>query len=352
MSDSPSIQIQGREIGGGHPVYVIAEISANHHQKYEEAVRLVRAAKECGADAVKLQTYTPDTITFKSDAPAFRHGSGSLWEGRTLYDLYEEAYMPWDWQPKLKAEADALGLQLFSSPFDETAVDFLSKMGVPAFKVASFEIVDIPLIETIARTGKPMIMSTGMATFDEIREAVQAARSAGAKQVALLKCNSAYPAAPDEMNLRTIPQMALDFVAPVGLSDHTLGTAAAITAVVLGACIVEKHFTLSRSTPGPDAAFSLEPAEFKAMVDAIRTAERALGGVSYGPTSQEAKSLPFRPSLFVVRDVRAGAVFTGDNVKSIRPAAGLHPRFLSEVLGRHAARDIKAGTPLAWDLVK
>lgn len=346
------IRIGRHIIGSGRPTYLVAEISANHRQDYEEAVKLVRAAKEAGADAVKLQTLTPDTITLKSDAPVFRVGGGTLWDGRTLYDLYDETYMPWDWQPKLKDLADEVGLDLFSSPFDPTAVDFLEDMDVPAYKVASFEIVDIPLIQRMAKTRKPLIISTGMASLAEIRDAVRAARSAGARQIALLKCNSGYPAPPEEMNLATIPDMRKRFRLPVGLSDHTLGIGAAIAAVSLGACIIEKHFTLSRSVPGPDVAFSLEPAEFRMMVEGVRTAEKALGAPRYAPTPAEAKSRPFRRSLFVVKEMEKGELFTRDNVRSIRPANGLPPRELPKVLGRRARRPIPRGTPLRWSLVR
>lgn len=349
--EMPSIEINGRKIGPGFPVYVVAELSANHRQEFEEAVRLVETAKEAGADAVKLQTFTPATITIESDRPEFRIGGGTLWDGKTLYDLYAEAYMPWEWQPKLKQLADSLRIDLFSTPFDRTAVDFLENMGVPAYKVASFEIVDIPLIEYIAGRGKPIIMSTGMATLAEIEEAIQAARGGGATQLALLKCTSAYPALPEEMNLRTIPHLAQAFGVPVGLSDHTLGIAVPVAAVALGACIVEKHFTLSRSIPSLDAAFSLEPQEFKAMVEAIRTTEKALGEVRYEVGEQEAKSRVFRRSLFVVRDVKAGEVFTEENVRSIRPGHGLHPRHLKDALGRRAAQDIQQATPLSWKLI-
>jgi N-acetylneuraminate synthase len=345
------ITINNRRIGVGCPVYVVAEMSANHSQDFDQAVELLKAAKEAGADAVKLQTYTPDTLTIQSDREYFRVGKGTLWEGKTLYELYSEAYMPWEWQPKLKKIADDLGIDLFSTAFDPTAVDFLEEMGVPVHKVASFEIVDIPLIEKMARTDKPIIISTGMATLGEIEEAIQAARNAGAKQIALLKCTSAYPAPPEEMNLRTIPHLAEAFGVPVGLSDHTLGIAVPVTAVALGACIVEKHFTLSRDIPGPDSAFSLQPHEFKAMVEAIRTAEKALGEVRYEVGEQEAKSRVFRRSLFVVKDMKAGEIFTEENVRSIRPGYGLPPKFLREVLGRRAACDIKAGTPLEWKMV-
>jgi N-acetylneuraminate synthase len=345
------IEINGRRVGYGYPVYIVAELSANHNQNFEQAVALIHAAKEAGADAVKLQTYTPDTLTIPSEKEYFRIGGGTLWDGRTLYDLYSEAYMPWEWQPKLKEIADEIGIDLFSTAFDPTAVDFLEQMGVPVHKVASFEIVDIPLIEKMARTGKPMIISTGMATLGEIEEAVQAARRAGATQIALLKCTSAYPAPPEEMNLRTIPHLAEAFGVPVGLSDHTLGIAVPVAAVALGACIVEKHFTLSRDIAGPDSAFSLEPHEFKAMVEAIRTVEKALGKVHYGITEQEAKSRVFRRSLWVVKDMKAGEMFTEENVRSIRPGYGLHPRHLNDVLGRRAVRDIKRGTPLSWELI-
>ncbi|MGA7752703.1 MAG: pseudaminic acid synthase [Candidatus Sulfotelmatobacter sp.] len=346
------ITIGQKTIGMGFPVYVIAEVSANHHQKYEEAVKIIAAAKNAGADAVKLQTYTADTITISSDKEYFRVGGGTLWDGRNLHDLYREAYTPWEWHPRLKQVANDLGLDLFSTPFDNSAVDFLEVMKVPAHKVASFEIVDIPLIKKIARTGKPMIMSTGMATVEEIDEAVQAARSAGATQIALLKCTSAYPAAAEEMNLRTIPELSRRFGVPAGLSDHTTGVAVPIAAVALGACIIEKHLTLSRSEPGPDSAFSLEPHEFKAMVDSVRIAEKALGDVQFGCSPKEASSRVFRRSLFVVQDVKRGERFTEENVRSIRPGQGLHTRHLSEVLGLRARQDIERGTPLSWNLVE
>ncbi|RLE08392.1 pseudaminic acid synthase, partial [Candidatus Aerophobetes bacterium] len=318
LTESPFIEVNRRRIGTGYPTYIVAELSANHCQSFGRAVELINKAKEVGADAVKLQTYTPDTVTINVDADLFRHGEGTLWAGRTLYDLYSEACMPWEWQPKLKKIADEIGIDLFSTAYDPTAVDFLEEMGVPVHKVASFEIVDIPLIERMARTGKPLIISTGMATLSEIEEAVQTAQRAGATQIALLKCTSAYPAPPEEMNLRTIPHLAEAFGVPVGLSDHTLGIAVPVAAVALGACIVEKHFTLSRDVPGPDSAFSLEPHEFKAMVEAIRTAEKALGEVRYEVEEQEAKSRVFRRSLFVVKDMKAGEVFTEENVRSIR----------------------------------
>jgi N-acetylneuraminate synthase len=345
------LNIGKRRIGLGNPVYCIAEVSANHHQDFAQAVRIIEAAKEAGADAVKLQTYTADTITIASNQEYFRVGGGTLWDGRNLHDLYGEAYTPWEWQPKLKQLANDLGMDLFSSAFDATAVDFLEQINVPAHKLASFELVDIPLIQKMASTGKPLIMSTGMASLEEIEEAVQAARQAGATQMALLKCTSAYPAPPEEMNLLTIPELARRFDVPVGLSDHTMGVAAPVAAVALGACIIEKHLTLSRSIPGPDSAFSLEPAEFKQMVDAVRVSEKALGEVHYGLSGKEEASRVFRRSLFVVADVNAGEMFTEANVRSIRPGHGLHTRHLPEVLGKRAARRIDRGTPLSWELI-
>jgi N-acetylneuraminate synthase len=344
--------INQRKIGSGHPVYVIAELSANHNQDFEQAARLVHAATEAGADAIKLQTYTADTITLRSKREEFQIKGGTLWDGRTLHDLYAEACTPWEWQPKLQKVAQDLGLHLFSSAFDETAVDFLERMNVPAHKIASPELVDVGLIAKMARTGKPLILSTGMATLAEIEEAVAAARAAGAKQIALLKCTSAYPATPEEMNLRTIPELMRLFDLPVGLSDHTMDTKVPVAAVALGACIIEKHLTLSRSMKGPDSEFSLEPEEFKNMVQAIRVAEQALGQVHFGADGREQASLRFRRSLFVTADVRRGELFSTENVRSIRPAHGLHPRHLPQVLGQRAARDLTAGTPMAWDMVE
>jgi len=345
-------KIGNHPIGSGRSLYVIAELSANHNQDFSQAVRIIEAAKEAGADAVKLQTYTPDTITLRSDREFFKIRGGTLWDGRNLHELYGEAYTPWHWQPRLKEIANDLGLDLFSTPFDSTAVDFLEQMQVPAHKVASFELVDIPLIQKVARTRKPLIMSTGMASVEEIDEALQAARGAGATQIALLKCTSAYPASADEMNLRTIPELSRRFGVPAGLSDHTTGIAVPVVAVALGACIIEKHLTLSRSQPGPDSAFSLEPHEFKMMVNSVRVAEKALGRVQFECSPEEACSRIFRRSLFVVHDVKQGEPFTPENVRSIRPGHGIHPRYLPEVLGRHAKKDIEGGTPLSWDLVE
>jgi len=347
-----SITVQGRIIGEGHPAYLIAELSANHSQDLEKAKAMVRAAKVAGADAIKLQTYRPDTMTLNCDSELFRIKSGTIWEGKRLFDLYQEAHTPWEWHAPLKALAESLGLHFFSSPFDVTAVEFLEDLGVPAFKIASFELVDLPLIRRVARTGKPMIMSTGMATLSEIHEAVEAARSAGANQIALLKCNSAYPAPLGEMNLRTIPHLSQAFNTPVGLSDHTLGTTAPTVAVALGACIVEKHFTLDRGEGGPDSTFSLEPAEFKAMVDSVRATEALLGRVSYQVSERERASTLFRRSLWVVADIKAGEPFTSKNVRSLRPADGLHPRHLEQVLEGAASMDIPRGTPISWKHVR
>ncbi len=345
------IIIRGRKIGDNQPVYVIAEMSANHNQDFEQAVKIVHAAKKAGVDAVKLQTYTPDTITLDCNNDLFRI-NGTIWEGKNLYELYGEAYTPWEWQPKLKKIANDLGVDLFSTPFDHTAVKYLEKMDVPAYKVASFELVDIPLLRKIAQTGKPIIMSTGMATIAEIDEAVRTICEAGSSQLALLKCTSAYPALPEEMNLRTIPHLAEAFGVPSGLSDHTLGTAVPVAAVALGACIIEKHLTLSRADTGPDSAFSLEPHEFKEMVTAIRIAEKAKGQINYELTEKQKESRVYRRSLFVVKDINAGELFTSENVRSIRPGFGLHTRHMANIMGKYAARFIKHGTPLAWDQIE
>lgn len=346
-----TLTIDARVVGAGHPAYVIAEMSGNHNHRFDDAVAIVRAAKAAGADAVKVQTYTPDTLTIDCDNRYFQLGPGTLWAGRKLYELYSEAYTPWEWQPRLKELAAELGIGFFSTPFDDTAVAFLETMGVGAYKIASFEIVDLALIRRVAATGKPIIMSTGMATLGEIDEAVSAARSAGCVELALLKCTSAYPSAPSDMNLRTLTHLGHAFDAVPGLSDHTLGITVPVAAVALGACIIEKHFTLSRTVPGPDSAFSLEPLEFRAMVDAVRQTEAALGSVRYGVTPDEEKSRVFRRSLFVVADVAAGELLTPANIRSIRPGFGLAPRHLPDVLGRRAARAISRGTPLEWSLV-
>ncbi len=344
------LTINKRRIGPGEPAYIIAEMSANHNQSFEQAAIILEAAKDAGADAVKLQTYTPDTLTLDCDNEYFRI-KGTLWEGKNLYELYGEAYTPWEWQPKLKESADRLGIDLFSTPFDETAVDFLEEMGVPAYKVASFELADLPLLRKIAATRRPVIMSTGMASLAEIDEAVSTLRQHGTTELALLKCTSAYPAPPEEINLKTIPHLAETFGVPAGISDHTLGIAVPVAAVALGACIIEKHFTLSRSLGGPDSAFSLEPQEFKEMVRAVRQTEKAIGKVSYQLTEREQQSKVFRRSLFVVKDVAAGEAFSKENVRSIRPGHGLHPRHLDIVLGKKARQSIARGTPLSWELI-
>lgn len=346
---SAEIQIAGRSIGAGYPCYIIAELSANHGHSFERALEVVRAAKEAGADAVKLQTYTPDTLTIDCRRPEFMVRQGSLWEGRNLHDLYAEAYTPWEWQPELKKVAESLGLHCFSTPFDDTAVDFLEGLNVPAHKIASFELVDTQLLKKVAATGKPVIMSTGMASFEEITEAVKTLRSAGCSQLALLKCTSAYPSPPEEMNLRTIPDLAVSFNLPVGLSDHTLGVVVPVAAATVGACIIEKHLTMRRSDGGPDSSFSLEPDEFRSMVESVRTAEKALGSVSYEVSPNEKSSWAFRRSLFVVEEMKAGEEFTRENVRSIRPGYGLPVKELHSVLGRFAKSNISRGTPLSRD---
>ncbi len=350
QQNSSSFSINGRSIGPGHPAYIIAEMSANHNHDYQQAVDLIVAAKDAGADAVKLQTYTADTLTIDCDNDYFKI-KGTIWEGRNLYDLYGEAFTPWEWQPRLKGVADQLGIDLFSSPFDKSAVDFLESMNVPAYKIASFENVDLPLLRHIAHTGKPIIMSTGMATLAEIDEAVSTIRKSNRNKLALLKCTSAYPAPPEEMDLRSIPHLAEAFDVPAGLSDHTLGFAVPIAAVSLGACIIEKHFTISREIPGPDSEFSLEPIELKTLVESVRIAEKALGSVQYGTSDREAQSKVLRRSLFVVEDVAAGELFTSTNVRSIRPGYGLHTRYQDQIMGRRASRYISRGTPMDWDLL-
>ncbi|MFZ2657248.1 MAG: pseudaminic acid synthase [Victivallales bacterium] len=339
------LRIGGRSIGSGFPAYVVAEISANHGKSFDKAVEIIKAAKDAGADAVKIQTYTPGTITMDCDNKYFRV-KGTIWEGKNLYKLYGEAYTPWEWQPKLKKIADKLKIDLFSTPFDFSSVDFLEKMNVPAYKIASFELVDIPLIRKVARLGKPVIMSTGMATLQEIREAVNAVKSENNNQIALLKCTSEYPADPNDMNLRTIPDMRKRFGTVVGLSDHTLGIAASVAAVALGACIIEKHLTLSRKEPGPDSSFSLEPSELKELVGEVRTVEAALGKISYSFSEKEKSTRVFRRSLFVVKDIEKGEKLTVDNIRSIRPGYGLPPKLYSKVIGRTASRHISRGTPL------
>jgi len=331
--------------------FIIAELSANHHQNFDLAVETIRAAKNAGADAIKIQTYTPDTITLESDKTWFQINIGSIWDGTTLYKLYQEAYTPWEWQPELKRIAEEEGLIFFSSPFDKTAVDFLEKMDVPAYKIASFEIHDIPLISYVASKGKPVILSTGIATQSEIEEALTACRSVGNNQLAVLKCTSSYPAPPEEVNLLTIPDIATRFGVVAGLSDHTMGSAVAVASVALGSRIVEKHFILDRSIGGPDASFSMEPAEFKQMVDDIRLVEKAIGKVNYELTPKAAKSRIHGRSLFVAEDIKKGEALTEKNIRSVRPANGLHPRFLPDVMGKKAASNLEKGTPLTRDMI-
>jgi len=344
------IKINRRFIGGGEPVYIVAEMSANHNGDINRAVEIIHAAKRAGADAVKIQTYKAESLTLDCGSKIFMLKETG-WHGRTLYDLYKEAATPWEWQPILKEKTEELGMDFFSSPFDHGAVDFLETMNVPAYKIASFEIVDIPLLKKVASTGKPVILSVGLSSLAEIEEAVLTLRGGGAPEVALLKCTSAYPAFPEDANLRTIPHLIDTFGCPAGISDHTLGDTVALGAVALGAAIVEKHLTLSRSDSGPDSAFSMEPAEFQGMVAKIRTMEMALGGISYGVTDGQKQSLVFRRSLFAVEDIDGGEMFTRENIRSIRPGCGLHTRYMESVLTKRARRAIKKGTPLAWDLI-
>jgi pseudaminic acid synthase len=346
-----NFSINHRKIGPGHPVYIIAEMSANHNRSLDKAIKIVKAAKAAGADAVKVQTYTADTMTIDCDKAFFRI-KGTIWEGKNLYELYQEAATPWEWFPRLKKVCAKLGLDLFSTPYDQTSVDFLEKMGVAAYKIASFELVDIPLLKRIARTGKPILMSTGMATRKEIDEALATIKKTGNPRVALLKCTSAYPALPQDMNLNRIPYFLKVFKVPVGLSDHTLGRAAAVASVALGACIIEKHLTLSRQDPGPDSVFSTEPEEFKAMVEDIRAVEAALGKASCEITAKEKVSRVFRRSLFVAKDVKKGERFSADNIRSIRPGYGLHTRYFEKVLTKKAVKNIKRGTPLSPELIE
>lgn len=345
MTKDHEINIAGRQIGRAHSPYVIAELSANHNGSLVTALSIIEEAKKAGADAVKLQTYTPDTITLDSDAEGFRI-QGGLWDGRTLYDLYREAHMPWEWHATLFEHARRLGITIFSSPFDNTAVDLLEGLGAPAYKIASFEAVDLPLIRYVASTGKPMIISTGMADAEEIAEAVAAAHDAGCRQLALLHCVSGYPAPSADYNLATIPDMIKRFGCVIGLSDHTLDNTTAIASVALGGSIIEKHFTLDRRGGGPDDSFSLEPPELAALCEGARTAWGALGSVDYRRKSSEQGNAQFRRSLYFVRDLPAGAIISIDAVRSVRPGFGLAPKYLDEVLGRKAARQIHKNTPV------
>jgi pseudaminic acid synthase len=348
---SESISIDDRQIGAGHSPFLIAELSGNHNGSIDRAVALMKAAAGAGADAIKLQTYTPDTLTIDCDKPDFLISEGP-WAGRTLYDLYQEAHTPWEWHEQLFRVGRDLGITVFSTPFDETAVDLLEKLDAPAYKIASFEAVDLHLIEKAASTGKPLIISTGMADLQEIRESVETAHVAGSGGVILLHCVSAYPARPEDYDLCTIPQMADAMGVPVGLSDHSLGTEVAVAATALGAVAIEKHFTLARADGGPDAAFSLEPAEFAEMARMARSAWSALGTANYDQKDSEKANLIFRRSLYVVREVAEGDKFSRENVRCIRPGFGIKPKHLKEVLGKRANRRIPVGTALKWNMVQ
>jgi len=346
----PSVTIAGRRIGPDEPPFIIAEMSANHNGELERAFAIMEAAKSAGADALKIQTYTADTITIDHDGPGFNI-EGGPWDGNTLYDLYKQAHTPWDWHPALFEKGRELGLIVFSSPFDHTAVDLLESCDAPAYKIASFELVDLPLIRRCAATGKPLIMSTGMANLDEIADAVEAARSAGASGIALLHCTSGYPTPPEDSDLRTIPHLAQAFGLVTGLSDHTSGIAASIAAIAFGGAIIEKHFTLARSDGGPDAAFSLEPDELKALCKNARLAWQALGSVRYEKTESEKGNVQFRRSLYIVEDIKAGDVLEARNLRSIRPGFGLPPEFYDILLGKRVNCDVARGTPMSWDLI-
>ncbi|HEY9233748.1 MULTISPECIES: pseudaminic acid synthase [Phenylobacterium] len=350
MSQPPEIEIAGRKIGPGYEPYVICELSGNHNGSLDRALQMVDAAADTGADAIKIQTYTADTITMDVDRPEFRI-HGGLWDGRSLYELYQEAQTPFEWHAAIFERARRRGVTIFSSPFDETAVDLLAGLDAPAYKIASFEAVDLPLIRYAAARGKPLIISTGMANAEEMAAARDAALEAGAPGVLLLHCVSSYPSTFEDANVRTVADMQQRFGVPVGLSDHTPGSAASVAAVATGACVIEKHFTLARSDGGPDAAFSLEPQEFSALVRDCRDAWRALGWPHYDTLGSERASLQFRRSLYVAADVKAGQPLTRANIRSIRPGAGLAPAHLEEILGRPAARDLARGEPLAWDML-
>lgn len=343
--------IDGREISQTAPSYIIAEMSANHLMDKDRAMRIIDAAADAGADAIKLQTYTADTITIDCDNEYFQIKQGTIWDGTTLHKLYQEAYTPWEWQEDLMAHAKERGIACFSSPFDPTAVDFLESIDCPAYKVASFEITDIPLIRKIARLGKPVIMSTGISEMADIERAVNACKEEGNTQVALLKCTSSYPAPYEEINLRTIPNMAEAFDVVTGLSDHTMGHDVAVASIALGAKVIEKHLTLARADGGPDAEFSMEPQEFKEMVDGIRNVEKALGRVTYDLTAKGRKNREFSRSLFVVEDIPVGGTITETNVRSIRPGFGMHPMYLDEVMGRTVPNGAAKGTPLSWEIL-
>lgn len=347
-----TISIGSSAIGIDTPTFIIAEMSGNHNGDLSRALSIVDAAVDAGVDAIKLQTYTADTITLDCDNEYFRTQKGGLWEGRTLYDLYAEAYTPWEWHKAIIQHAKERNIICFSSPFDFSAVDFLEDLNVPAYKIASYEIQDIPLISKVAKTGKPVIMSTGIATLSDIYSAVEACKAVGNNNIILLKCTSAYPSPFEEMNIKVIPHMMQMFNCPCGLSDHSLGSEVAVAAVALGARVVEKHLTLSRKDGGVDAAFSMEPNEFKSLVNQIRNVEKALGKVTYDLTEKQVEGRTGGRSLFVSKDIRKGEVFTENNIKSVRPSVGMAPKFYYDVLGRKANCDIKMGTPLSWNYIE
>ena len=344
-SDIMEFKVGNRKVGENNPVFIIAELSANHMNDFDIAVKTIESMAEAGADAVKFQTFTPDTITIDCDNDYFQIKQGTVWDGQVLYELYEDAYMPWDWQPKLKKIAEDLGLIVFSSPFDKTSVDFLEDMNVPAYKIASFEITDIPLIEYVASKGKPIIISTGISSLEDIELAIQTCLDTGNNRIALLKCTSSYPSPLDEINLNTITDMLNRFDCVIGLSDHTLGGEVSTAAVALGANIIEKHFILDRNMGGPDSEFSMEPHEFKQMVDSIRNIEKALGHVSYELSEKMKSNREFSRSLFVVKDIKKGEIVTEDNVRSIRPGFGLHPKYLKKIVGKRVKKDLYVGDP-------
>lgn len=345
------IDIGGRKIGAGYPAYIIAEMSANHAGSLERAKEIVRKAKECGADCIKIQTYTPDTLTIDCHNSYFEVKNGT-WEGENLYSLYGKAYTPWEWQGAIKEEADRVGIDFLSTPFDKTAVDFLENLGAEFYKIASFEMIDLPLLSYVASKGKPIILSTGMATLEEIREAVETVFQTGNKQLVLLKCSSAYPADPADMHLRTISDLQARFDLPIGLSDHSMGSLSATTAVALGASVIEKHFCLGREIENPDASFSMTPKEFQAMVEEVRKVEQALGEASYGVSEQEQPSMVFRRSIFAVKDIAAGEILTEENLRIIRPGYGLKPKYFPDVLGMKAVHALKRGEPISFDALE
>ena len=346
------ISIADNIISNDSKTYIIAEMSGNHNMDFDRAVRIVHAAKDAGADAIKLQTYTADTITLDCDDKCFQITQGTLWDGTTLYKLYKQAYTPWEWQPKLQSIAEDIGLDFFSSPFDFTSVDFLEEMNVPAYKIASFEITDIPLIRKVAALGKPVIISTGIATLADIELAIKTCRDVGNENVVLLKCCSAYPTPYEDINLRTMVNLGSTFDCIIGLSDHTMGDTVAVSSVALGAKVVEKHLTLNRADGGVDSAFSMEPMEFKEMVEHIRIAEKALGTVTYELTDKQKGEREHARSLFIAENMKAGDILNEDNMKSVRPGNGLHTKYYDELIGKRIARDVKMGTPLSWDLIE